>query len=338
MNAKSQRSAVVAMVQILGFASFSRASLYGMNMMGNGPLTSSLVQIDEKTGKVELVGKVPPQKELVATGDLDAIDAKRDVYYFLGDSSAGAGVVGISMSSGKTVCNVPVPLREIGFVGFGQSMDYDDRSDTLIISGIATRNATVGHSVLRGTPGALCGGKYTLVGHFQFATEVPMLHSSTLDAAGQRLFLDLSVDKTTVAVGVIDLKTAAVIKTIKEGTPPVDALVGIHYNAADKSLYAVMPNNATGPNLIELNPDTEEWTITLLASPYPVVGGNDASLSTYDPVHQVLYVLLGAAPQAGQEPALHVAQVDLRVKAIVDYSPALQKVGLGVVLMMSWTK
>lgn len=106
-------------------------------------------------------------------------------------------------------------------------------------SGIASQNLTLGHSVLRGTSGALCGGTYHVVGHFQFATEVPMLHSSALDAAGQRLFLDLSVDKTTVAVGVIDLKTAKVIKTITEGTPQVDALVGIHYNAADKSLYAV---------------------------------------------------------------------------------------------------
>lgn len=69
-------------------------------------------------------------------------------------------------------------MLELGFVGFGQSLNFDAATDTLIISGIvvnATTNVT-SHLVLRG-PAAACG-PFVEIGRFGDADYVPMLHAS----------------------------------------------------------------------------------------------------------------------------------------------------------------
>ena len=57
-----------------------------------------------------------------ATGDLRAVDTKRGVFYFLGDTHAGTTLVGQALADGALVCAGAVPLKEVGFVGMGQSM------------------------------------------------------------------------------------------------------------------------------------------------------------------------------------------------------------------------
>ena len=54
-----------------------------------------------------------------ATGDLGTIDSKRGIFYYLGDSSLGTTLVGLSLKDGSMACSTAIPFREIGFVGFG---------------------------------------------------------------------------------------------------------------------------------------------------------------------------------------------------------------------------
>ena len=50
------------------------------------------------------------------------MDTKRGVFYFLGDTHAGTTLVGQALADGALVCAGAVPLKEVGFVGMGQSM------------------------------------------------------------------------------------------------------------------------------------------------------------------------------------------------------------------------
>ena len=58
------------------------------------------------------------------------------MYYYLGDTSDGATLVGLNLKDGELTCTSPIAVREVGFVGIGQSLNYDTVNDALIISGI----------------------------------------------------------------------------------------------------------------------------------------------------------------------------------------------------------
>ena len=81
-------------------------------------------------------------------GDLTTIDSEKRIFYYLGDTSSGTTLLGLNMKDGSVACQGVVPLREIGYVGIAQSIDYDMENDNLVISGLAEGNTT-GHSVLR---------------------------------------------------------------------------------------------------------------------------------------------------------------------------------------------
>ena len=68
-------------------------------------------------------------RQLSGTGDLCAVDAARSVYYYLGDTSEGTTLVGLNLKDGSLACTSLVAVREIGFVGIGQSLNYDPVSD-----------------------------------------------------------------------------------------------------------------------------------------------------------------------------------------------------------------
>ena len=122
--------------------------LYGLTLVANGPAHAALMTIDPAAGNVTLVG--PSLDTNPGTDDCRAIDTKRGIYYYLGDSKAGAVLVGLSLADGTVQCSSDVPLREIGFVGIGQSLKFDAARDTLILSGLAA-NSTGGlaHQILR---------------------------------------------------------------------------------------------------------------------------------------------------------------------------------------------
>ena len=139
-------------------AAAAGATLYGLNMIGNGPTRGALASIDPSTGNVTMVSgaQLPADS---GTDDCRAIDSKRGLYYYLGDTHAGTTLVGLSLQTGTPKCQSTVPLKEIGFVGIGQSLKYDATRDRLILTGlVANSTGGVSHQILTSDLGSVTAG------------------------------------------------------------------------------------------------------------------------------------------------------------------------------------
>ena len=79
-------------------------AMFGLTLVHNTPSEPGLISVDVGSGNVSIVGA--GLAELAATGDLGAVDSKRNVYYFLGDSHTGAVLVGVSLLDGTQKCSV----------------------------------------------------------------------------------------------------------------------------------------------------------------------------------------------------------------------------------------
>ena len=235
------------------------AELFGLELLENSPAHSGLVGVDERTGNVTKIGE--PLQAGCAAGDLRAIDKKRQIYYFLGDTSSGTTLVAVNLTNGAQVCSKSVTqLKEVGMVGFGQSLDYDYINEELVLTGLSSKNLTAGHLILRmGTALNACD-EFKQVGFFSDGDYLPMLHSSSLDIEGQRLFVLLAPAKNEVAIGVIDLKKGVMTKNVVEGQDP-DDFVGIQWNPKTKSLVGIMPDQKGGLQVRSLDPLTGKWMI-----------------------------------------------------------------------------
>lgn len=306
--------------------------LWGLAMVHNSPEEPALVRVDGATGGCVLAG--PALSPLAATGDLAAVDSARGVLWYLGDTGAlGTTLAGVSLVNGSLICQQAVPLREIGFVGFGQSVNFLLATDELILSGIVT-NATTNvsaHVVFRASADpARCGSPLTQVGGFVGdADYVPMLHASALDAAAQRLFLGLATGSSSFAVGIVDLATGALERVDAEDPSDGHELVGMKFDPASGTLVGL----ASGADyatlyLVQLAPETGAWRVRAVPTAYPVVMGNAGSVSAFDAASGTLFALL-AANTTTQETRL--ATVDVASATVVG-APVLQPVGLGLLL------
>ena len=154
---------------------FCQAALYGTELMENSPARSGLVMIDEENGNVTKIGQIFSQES--CTGDLRAIDSKRNVFYFLGDAH-GPALVALNLTDGTVVCSKTVPqFKEIEFVGFGQSLDYDYINEELVLTGISSKPNTTTHIILRMSTATNTCDDFHTEGTFGLADYVPMLHS-----------------------------------------------------------------------------------------------------------------------------------------------------------------
>ena len=318
-------------------------TLYGLGLTHNGPAQASLLTADASTGALSIVGFEPNASsaiELAAMGDLCAVDSARQMYYYLGDTERGATLVGLSLTDGSERCRSAVALKEIGYVGIGQSLDYDAEQDTLLLTGLdvpppgpnATANAT--HSVFRaalGTAEQPTCGPFTRVGHFGVGSFAPMLHGSTLDAHGQRLFVDLAAEQSTTEIGVVSLSTGALSSLIPEGEP--QSLVGLSYHAeggADGALVGVGSLGAgmDGVALRVYDIEANTWRVATLNETFVAAGGNDGEVSAFDSARGLLHCLLYVAPASNaSDPALHLASVDVTAAQVVHHAP-LGNVGI----------
>lgn len=306
-------------------------SLFGLTLVTNGPATFGLVQVDGATGKAAVVG--PAHKELFGCGDLVAI-AHGQLFY-LGDTPAGTTLVGINITDGTETCSHGVDMREIGYVGLGQSLDYDSHTDTLVLSGVVankTDNKT-SHVIYR-SPATTCG-PFVAAGSYGDANYIPMLHSSTLDAKGQRLFVLLSTAKNApTVVGIIDLTGKSPMKTISEGTPSVDdVLVGMHFDPKTQRLFGITVDQQAGLVLHSLSIVGDgNWAkpkkLVGVPSSWNALYGNEATVSTFDPVTKLMYFIAGTQDGQGNIVSEDLATVNVDDATVVTH-PVLSPVGLG---------
>jgi hypothetical protein len=327
------------LILAVGFFVCGDAKLYGLELVHNSPAQPALVEIDAAGGNMSFVGTGAGLGELAACGDLRAVDTKRGIYYFLGDTSAGTTLVGLSLKDGTQTCKRTIPLKETGFVGFGQSLNYDGPNDQLVISGLSTQGNATGHAILKTDLATPCGGTLTTVGFFGDADYIPMLHSASLDIAGQRLFVLVApTQKGPQAVAVIDLKSGKLTKTdIDQGPDTPDVLVGMDWDAKSSSLVGVMPDDKGGLLILSLDPMSGMWKVKPVSFPdtaFGIVGGNEGTVNAF--INGTIYVLV-ANPlhDDDKDPDMHVAQIDIEGGLMISH-PVLGKLGLGLLLNMVW--
>ena len=242
--------------------------------------------------------------------------------------------MGLNLTDGTETCaRVVTGLREVGYVGLGQSLDYDDRTDTLVLSGLFGNGTTAGHAVFR-SPATGCG-PFTRAGTYGDAEYIPMLYSSTLDAEGQRLFVLLATVKNgPTTVGVVDLTRKMPMRTMAEGTPaPDDVLVGMHFDSATQSLFGITANQQAGGLVLHaLGVDGGKWAAPKKIADVPprwnALYGNEATVSTFDAATRSMYFIAGTQDGQGNIVAEDLAAVNVDDATLVSH-PKLSPVGLG---------
>ena len=306
-------------------------SFYGLTLVTNGPATFGLVQLDGATGAGKVVG--PAHKELFGCSDLVAV--AHGVLFYLGDTHDGATLVGLNVTDGTEVCSKPVGhgLEEVGFVGMGQSLDFDPTTDTLVLSGLVNRTSAAGpsHAVFA-APATGCGPFVAGV-TFGDSDFLPSLHSSSLDAEGQRLFVLLATAKSAPpAIGIVDLSGKAPMVVVAEGPAPADTLVSMHWDAKTKSLVGITAS-ANGLSLHSLQPAAGKWNAPVKISGVPAswngLYGNAATVSTFDAAGRSVYFIAGVQDeQSGDIVSEFLAAVDVD-DGTLQAHPKLAPVGLG---------
>ena len=302
------------------------SGLYGMTLVHNGPAQSALFSMDSASGNISLISG--GQKAMTATGDLRAVDKKRNIYYYLGDTHAGTTLVGLDLTTGNLSCSSVVPLKEIGFVGIGQSLVYDGTRDELILSGIvANSTGGVQHQLLRSVKSPDADpkdcGSFTKAGTFPYATTDPMLHSTAYDEATQRLFVLISENKTALGLAVIDMAAGELSKVEVEGEPPVDQLSGMTWDILTGRLIGIMPAlDSHQINLMSLDPRSGKWGVReMIAPPEWVVGGNLGDVHAYDPSTGKFYAILNDPPSSsGMDGATHIGVIDFTAGVLVSHT------------------
>lgn len=302
----------------------STGSLYGLALVTNGPATMGLATVDG-SGATKMIG--PAHSELFGCSDTVAI--AHGMFFYLGDTSAGADIVALNLTDGSKVCSKNIELAEVGYVGLGQTLDYDESSDTLVLSGI-NLNKT-GHNIYRGS--ARGCGPFTAAGSYNYSDYIPMLHASSLDTKGQRLFVSLGTSSNTGGIGVVDLTGKKPTAVITEGAPdPDDALVGMHWDAKSGKLVGIYAD-PSGLFLHAVDPASQKWD-----APKPVTGvptgwnallGNSGSVSTFDAAARNIIFLAGEQDGQGNIVSSYVCNVDVDDASLKAHPKMQPQVGLG---------
>lgn len=157
-------------------------------------------------------------------------------------------------------CSQAVPIREIGFVGFGQSLNFLPATDELVISGIVTntKTNTSAHVVFRASADpAKCGSPLTRVGSFTADSDyIPMLHASAIDVSSQRLFLGLATSANGFAVGIVDLATGTLKRVDAEDAGQGHQLIGMKFDPTSQTLVGLASAaDYTSMSLVQLTPE-----------------------------------------------------------------------------------
>ena len=303
--------------------------LFGLSLVKNPPTRAALNTVSAATGNVTVFpGK--PAEVLFGTSDLVAAVPNYGLFYFLGDSSYGATLVALNLTTGAEVGHQPVQLAEVGYVGVGQTLEYDPLNDRLLLSGIDATNRS--QHVVFATP-ADCCAPFEKVGTYGAAGYLPMLHASTLaidDAGNERLFVSVMQEKGVAALGIVDLTGASEMVVVTEGTPdPDDVLIGLHWDAKAKKLIGIVAADAL--ELHSLDPATQKWDtpkpLAGVPSTWNAIGGNSAEVSAFSPSSRSLYFLAGTSDGPTGNLQLDVARVDVDTAAVAAHPP-LQHSGL----------
>jgi len=201
-----------------------------------------------------------------------------------------------------------------------------------VLSGVVNKTGP-SHAVFR-SPATGCGPFKAGVTYGD-PTYLPMLHSSSLDAANQRLFVLLGTGKQASAVGVVDLSGEAPMAVIAEGPDSADTLVSMHWDAKGKALVGVTAGRSQGLTLHSLTLSAAgvgTWNTPVKITGVPTnwngLYGNSATVSTFDEAGRDMYFIAGVQDSQGNIVDEYLAAVNVDTANLVA-NPKLAPVGLG---------
>jgi len=319
-------------VLLFSTSTTSAQQLFGLELVHNSPARPGLMSIDRTSAKVSIIGDPNGIPILPATGDLIALDSKRNLLYYLGDTEQGTTLAAVSTINGTLICSTVLPVQEIGFVGFGQSVNFDASTDELIISGVVVNSTTNATAHLLMKASANDCGPFSIIGRFGDADYVPMEHASAYDLVGRRLFIGLATGSSSFAVGIIDVDKGVMEKVDVEDSSSGKFLVGMKWHAKSSTLIGLenFPDY-DHLNLVQLSPKSGKWSLKQLSTDFPVVMGNSGSVSALDASSDVLFVLL-AANTTTQD--IRLGQVNV-LDATISQTPSINgELGLGLILSL----
>ena len=197
------------------------SSFYGLIRDKNSPSCSgapsgctNLVSINPANGTITKIG--PGHTTLAAVGDLAKIDADNHIYYYLGDGWNGTGtlLITLDLNTGTERCqtNLNAHIKTLGIVGGEQSLSIVNQQ--IFVTGITSASGP--HVILvaplpkNGCP------TFQAIGSFPYSGNLPVAHSTTIDASNDRLYSTVSTGKHTYGIDVIHLKTGTLNRTIGE--------------------------------------------------------------------------------------------------------------------------
>ena len=322
----SCRAFVCASIALLVSSSEAANPLFGLALIHNAPAQVALATFNPLNGSASVIG--PAHHAMFGEGDL--VTTAHGALYYLGEAAGrGAVLVGLNLTTGDKVCEVEVDVAEIKFVGIGQSLDYDTKTDTLVLSGIAS-SLNGSHAVYR-SPAAGCS-PLKHVGNFGYANTAPMLHASAFDADGQRLFVTLSNVQKQSLIGIVDLSPGGTMSVVAEGVTPDlhDSLLSMHYDKVTNRVLGVVASTVL--QLHSLDPTgTGKWEpampIQAVPAAWTALGGNMATVSAFDASKRSLYLMAGTSdPKAGTE-SFDLATIEVDAAVVVAHPP-LPSIGI----------
>jgi len=95
----------------------------------------SLYAVDAKTAGIAPIGTPLPTE--VDSQALAALDAKNQIYYLIAYNStdSSTSLLGLSLTTGAIVKNIPLPITQGAFIGVGQFLDLNPNNGHLIVTG-----------------------------------------------------------------------------------------------------------------------------------------------------------------------------------------------------------
>lgn len=156
-----------------------------------------------------------------------------------------------------------------------------------------------------------------------------MLHASACDPSSQRLFLGLATSSSSFAVGIVDLRAGTLLRVDAEDASAGHQLVGMKFDASSGTLVGLASSaDYSSLYLVQLTPETGQWRVRTVDTPYPVVLGNEGSVSAFDAATGTLFALLAANTSTAE---VRLASIDT-ASGTLKAAPILQQVGLGLML------
>jgi len=273
-----------------------QSQLYALDQNNN------IVRLDPETARSTVISTL--SEDYIPAQELSAIDNRRGIFYLLllASRSNRIELVGIQLPKGDIISKVFVPVVGTALVGVGQTIDVDDASGDVFVTGSGSAGQ---HLVFRITPST---GIVFAVGSLPESENViGGLHA--YDPINELLWLEYVANRTFNLYG-LDVDTGDLKITI----PNSLSMETMVYNPMDHLFWGFGVNVSVPSGLrtlVTLDPETGKFELRDNLPEFWIIV---ADLSALDYKKGVLYTML--SPQ-GSASAYDLVGVDIHTGKVL---------------------